>query len=181
MIKMDCYIERTNYNPSDHNNLTQFVHIDDSENLKTYVMHNRKFSPEYFNMIITMKIDDKQIIGLDGPSGLNVWLDYLDLMEEFFEHKTVKKMYGIEPVQMEFRALEDNRLFFSIYDELYPDDVFVKAEVPAKNFLLVLLEEIESFIFKLKNQGDYDDTIYKDYFQYGFNKINMLKNHVNQL
>jgi hypothetical protein len=181
MIKMDCYIEGINYTLADHNTNTRFVHIDDTENLKTYVLQNRKFTPEYFNMIITMKINDKQIIGLDGPSGLNIWLDYLDLMEEFLKHKTVRKMYGIEPVQIEFRAIDDNLLFFSIYDEFDPDDVFVKTEVPTKYFLPFLLEEIESFLVKLTYQGDYDNSIYKDYFQYGLNKIKVLRDAVGKI
>ncbi|MGG3450578.1 hypothetical protein [Domibacillus aminovorans] len=149
MFEIKTFLQVHGFNPTDEDFLKnyrpQHISLDDSSQVKEYFDH-RKFTPEYINMLITIKYKNKIVIGIDCSSGLDLWEQtYMPAVECYLDEQKVAIMYGSDPITMKIDSLDNMLLNFLIIDDWEPRETRVKAILPQKEFLEVLLDGAEQF------------------------------------
>ncbi|WP_078410711.1 hypothetical protein [Priestia abyssalis] len=125
--------------------------MDDSSKFREYIEHSN-FTPKHIQMLITIKYKNEIVVGIDGPSGLDLWeQSYMALVESYLNQEKVNVMYGIEPIVMRIKSLDNHLFEFSITDEWKPIEVYAKAVLPKKEFFEAILDGAERFWNTLNN------------------------------
>ena len=147
IFEVKTFLDVYNYNPTNEdflcNERSRFISLEDSSQLNE-IFNCRKFTPEHIDMIITIKYKKYILIGIDGPSGLDLWKDtYTTAVESFLEQNRAEIMYGIDPITLKIDSKENDLLSFVISGDWEPKEFFAKAVVPKKEFLVPLLDGAE--------------------------------------
>lgn len=137
MFKISTFLETNEGDES-------YVSLDDSLKLRGIFEH-RKFTPEHIQMRITIKYNNQIVVGVDVPSGLDLWSDYMVAIEQYLESKNVERFYGIDPYLMKLVSINNNLVDFSIVGDWEPVEVIAQAVLPEKEFLKSILDGAEHF------------------------------------
>ncbi|MFD9627454.1 hypothetical protein [Peribacillus muralis] len=121
-----------------------YVSLDDYLKLREIFDH-RKFTPEHIQMRITIKYNNQIVVGVNVPSGLNLWSDYMVAIEQYLEGENVERLYGIDLYLMKLVSINNNLLEFSIVGDWEPVKVFAQTVLPEKEFLESILDGAEHF------------------------------------
>jgi hypothetical protein len=137
-------------------------------------------------MLITIRCQNKIVIGEHCPSGLDLWNDYVQAIKIFLEEGNVELNYGIEPILMKMNTINNTFLNFELIDEWEPNEVYTKAALPKKDFLEALIDGVIHFwttlhIYQVFEKRAYRKSTPKDYPQLKLNEIDSLKKQVKNL
>ncbi|CAH0316358.1 hypothetical protein SRABI96_05236 [Peribacillus sp. Bi96] len=142
MFEIKTYLELFSY---DHTDLeASYISIDDSLKLREIIDH-RKFTPEHIQMLITISYNNQIVVGIDVPSGLDLWSNYTVAIERYLGGENVEMLYGVDPYLMKLVSVNNNLLEFSIVGDWEPVEVFAQAVLPEKEFLESILDGAAHF------------------------------------
>ncbi|ALC90768.1 hypothetical protein AM500_13955 [Bacillus sp. FJAT-18017] len=163
----------------------QFISIDNELKLRDYFNHP-KFTPKHIQMLITIRYQNKIVVGEHCPSGLDLWNDFVQAIKVFLEEGSVELNYGIDPILMKMSTINNTFLTFELIDDWESNEVYTKATLPKKEFLYALLDGAIHFwttlhIYQVFKKRAYRISTPKDYPQMKLNEIHRLKEQVKTL
>ncbi|WP_088044665.1 hypothetical protein [Bacillus sp. EAC] len=189
MFEIKTFLELHSYDYTDpyyfNNPEAKYIYLDDSLVIREYFDH-RKFTPEHIQMLITIKYKNKIVVGIDAPSGLDLWEDYMVAIEQYLNKKKAELMYGIDPIRLKFKSVDNKKVQFSILDESEPVEVYAKATLPVKEFFESLLDGAEQFWNTLKDnevfeQKEIRESTPKNYPELRIEEIEKLREKIKTL
>jgi len=160
MFEIKTFFELHSYEYTDpyyvNNPEAKYIPLEDASELKGYFDH-RKFTPEHIQMLITIKYQNIDVVGIGAPSGLDLWNDYLTAIEEYLDEDNVSVIFATDPILLKFESKDDKKLEFSIQDEWEPVKVYAQALLPEEDFFDALLTGAEQFWNTLKNYRVFEE------------------------
>ncbi|TDL78543.1 hypothetical protein [Peribacillus frigoritolerans] len=190
MFEIKTFLGSHSYDNTDpfysKNPEAKYVSLDDSLKLREYIDH-RKFTPEHIQMLITIKYKNQIVVGIDAPSGLDLWeASYMVAMDHYLEEKKVEIMYGIDPILMKLNSIDSNLLEFTIMDEWKAVEVYATAVLPEKEFLVAILDGAEHFWktlidYKVFEEKEIRETTPKEYPKLMIEEIEKLREKIKAL
>jgi hypothetical protein len=150
MFEIRTYLKFEGYDYTDlfyrENPSAKYIEFDNTENISKIIDHH-KFSPEYTQELITITYYDKDVVGFDVPSGLNLWKDsFIPAFEKYLtEGKITEVMYGIEPITLKLEPIANNQVSFSIFLEFEPEKPYASEILPEKEFISSILNGASDF------------------------------------
>ncbi|OES45899.1 hypothetical protein [Domibacillus iocasae] len=146
MFEIKTFLEKHSYDIADLSLFTRerYIGLEESSKFKDYFAY-RKFSPEYIQMVVTIKYQNKTVIGIDEPDGLSLWEQtYSTAIKQYLKNRQAETMYGIDPVTLKWTSLGNGSLHFILVGE-WDEYIFAEAVLPEKEFLEAMLNEAEHF------------------------------------
>lgn len=136
---VDNWLEYTKSNPE-----SRYVDIDNSSDMYELI-NDSKFSGKHIQMLFLINYNQEILIGYNGPSAYNSWIDFLITAENFENYGKSKLAYGIDPLIMEIKSVRHDHLHFSIYYELDISIKYVDVTLPSKEFMISLIRALKHF------------------------------------
>lgn len=184
MFLINTYLELVSYDHTDsyfiNNPCARYIDIDDSSRIREIIDH-RKFTPELIQQLITITYNNSNIVDFNVPSGLDLWGgSYIPALEKYLFEGNSTKMYGIEPVILQFESVNTNQVSFSIIGDWEPKKTFATAILPEKQLIESLLNSAKHFWemlieYKVFEEKMINDTTPRDYPYQMIKKIEGLR------
>ncbi|KAA0548496.1 hypothetical protein FZW96_07955 [Bacillus sp. BGMRC 2118] len=158
----------------------RYISLEDEQKIREFI-GQPKFTPEHIKMLITIKYNDEVVLGIDGPSGLDLWSDtYMAAIEGYLSKGEVEILYGIDPVVMILKPVDSTYVEFIIKDEWQPSEIYAKAKLPRRQFFEALLDGAEQFwktliCHKVFEEKELRETTPRDYPDVMIRKTNGLR------
>lgn len=123
----------------------RYIGLEESSKLKDYFADEKRFTPEYIQMLVTIEYNGKTVIGIDESNGLDLWEQtYSTAIEQYVENRQTETMYGIDPITLKWTSLDGRLLKFVLMSD-WSNEIYVEAILPEKEFLEAMLTEAEHF------------------------------------
>lgn len=131
-----------------------YVDIDDAENMKNIINETNtkgrnKFNLQHASTRILIKYNGRDIVNFYSPGDDNgLWLDYLNVIDDFLQHNHAVSFYGFEYYKMGIENFDDDKIHFYIMLE-HENIKEISATLPKKEFLQELINALKYFLVKM--------------------------------
>ena len=125
-----------------------YVSINDVEKI-SLIIKDRDFTPEYIKMAIIIKKDNNVVIGFNIPPDLNLWEDYLSLLNDLVECGRGKRELSTNPIQIELSIVNEKEITMTISNIFADKEVLFSGNFPKEMFLKQIISGAREYYNKL--------------------------------